>query len=351
MRAGALLLGVLYHAAHAYTAQTHVPWLVRAPDGSWLLHDLQAVSHLFRMPLFFVIAGFFARWLIERDGPAGMATHRLKRLGGPFLLFWPLLAVAGAVVVLEARGRPGVVGLAPRPGLHTMHLWFLEYLLLFCLAAATLHRVRVPGAARLRAWLFDFRFGWLVLPALLLPALGATPLAVDPPTALAPALWPFGYYGLFFLLGHQLFHHPGWPTPFAAAPVPVVLAVSLPVYLRALQTGEAGWAPRLAAAWASVALVVGALALGALVFRRTHRAVRYLADASYWIYLVHLPVVLALQVALVPLSWGPWASFAAVSAATLAFTLVTYALLVRPTPLGVLLNGRRGAARRRPPHR
>ncbi len=32
---------------------------------------------------------------------------------------------------------------------------------------------------------------------------------------------------------------------------------------------------------------------------------RYLADASYWIYLIHLPIVMALQVAVSNLDW-PW---------------------------------------------
>ena len=32
---------------------------------------------------------------------------------------------------------------------------------------------------------------------------------------------------------------------------------------------------------------------------------RYLADASYWLYLIHLPILMALQVAVSQLDW-PW---------------------------------------------
>src|SRR5690606_11719610 len=68
---------------------------------------------------------------------------------------------------------------------------------------------------------------------------------------------------------------------------------------------------------------------------------RYLADASYWIYLAHLPLVAALQVWVGhwPLHWS--IKFALVLGMSLAVLLASYHWLVRPTLLGQLLNGRR----------
>lgn len=37
---------------------------------------------------------------------------------------------------------------------------------------------------------------------------------------------------------------------------------------------------------------------------------RYLADASYWLYLIHMPIVMALQVAVSPLDWPSPIKFA-----------------------------------------
>ncbi len=73
---------------------------------------------------------------------------------------------------------------------------------------------------------------------------------------------------------------------------------------------------------------------------------RYLADASYWVYLAHLPLVAALQV------WvGHWAlpwgiKYPFVLAASLAVLFASYHWLVRPTVVGQLLNGRRHPPRR-----
>ena len=68
---------------------------------------------------------------------------------------------------------------------------------------------------------------------------------------------------------------------------------------------------------------------------------RYLADASYWLYLIHMPIVMALQVAVSQLDW-PWpVKFAAILAVALPVMLASYQLLVRYTIIGAVLNGRR----------
>ena len=75
---------------------------------------------------------------------------------------------------------------------------------------------------------------------------------------------------------------------------------------------------------------------------------RYLADASYWIYIIHLPLVMAAQVLMLdaPLPW--WGKLAAVTAGVMAVSLVSYELLIRHTFMGKGLNGRRIPWRRRP---
>ena len=40
--------------------------------------------HIFRMPIFFVMAGFFAAMLYLRRGPGGLAQNRATRIVVPF---------------------------------------------------------------------------------------------------------------------------------------------------------------------------------------------------------------------------------------------------------------------------
>jgi peptidoglycan/LPS O-acetylase OafA/YrhL len=68
---------------------------------------------------------------------------------------------------------------------------------------------------------------------------------------------------------------------------------------------------------------------------------RYLADASYWLYLIHMPIVMALQVAVSQLDWPGPVKFAIILLVALPPMLASYHLLVRFTLVGVVLNGRR----------
>jgi glucan biosynthesis protein C len=70
-------------------------------------------------------------------------------------------------------------------------------------------------------------------------------------------------------------------------------------------------------------------------------AARYLADASYWIYLVHLPIVITLAGLLAHTTLPVFVKFIVVFGGTTASCIASYRLFVRSTPIGWLLNGRR----------
>ena len=71
------------------------------------------------------------------------------------------------------------------------------------------------------------------------------------------------------------------------------------------------------------------------------RQVRYVADASYWIYILHLPLVMLAQVWVQDWSGPWWAKLAGVSFGVFGVCLLTYELLVRHSFMGKWLNGRR----------
>ena len=67
-------------------------------------------------------------------------------------------------------------------------------------------------------------------------------------------------------------------------------------------------------------------------------------QASYWIYLVHLPLVQCLQIGLGSLAWPALVKFGVVIVATFALTLASFAFVVRDTPVGAWLGARRAPA-------
>jgi hypothetical protein len=70
--------------------------------------------------------------------------------------------------------------------------------------------------------------------------------------------------------------------------------------------------------------------------------VRYLSDSSYWLYLAHLPLVVAGQIVLRGVAWPPFAKFVVLTVVSTALLLASYEWCVRRTWIGVLLNGKRG---------
>jgi fucose 4-O-acetylase-like acetyltransferase len=83
LRAFAMLLGIALHAALSFTS---TPWPVQdsRPNALWIL--FVTAIHGFRMPLFFLISGFFTAMLWRQRGKRFLLKHRFQRVFLPFLL-------------------------------------------------------------------------------------------------------------------------------------------------------------------------------------------------------------------------------------------------------------------------
>ena len=77
------------------------------------------------------------------------------------------------------------------------------------------------------------------------------------------------------------------------------------------------------------------------ILSREDRAVRYLSDASYWIYLAHLPLVIITQTVICNWVMPALVKFLLASLFVGAAMLLTYDKLVRYTFIGRFLNGNR----------
>ncbi|HRQ64038.1 MAG TPA: acyltransferase family protein [Xanthomonadaceae bacterium] len=361
LRALAMLGGVLFHAALAYSPLAH-PLFPTADRDNTVIVDLFAwFLHLFRMPLFFVVAGFFTALQVQRRGLGGMFRNRLLRIGLPFLLFVPLVHLSltwSTLHAVDTVAHPSPLlalirtlreagPLSPHPP-GTSHLWFLYYLMLFLVLLWVARSFELGGlGTRIAALHPAFFIG--VLPVLLAPALASVPAPHPAPESFLPQFWALAYYGAFFALGYLMHGHPQLISrlrPHAHA----LLAGSLLLYAvftlllahrpPELAGGRASWSIALIEGAISVWMTIVCLVFGQALLDRSHRVLRYIADASYWIYIVHLPILFAIQYRLLDAELH-WAAKLALSVSlTLAVCLLGYQLLVRPTPLARMLGGR-----------
>ncbi|MEL6538662.1 MAG: acyltransferase family protein [Bacteroidota bacterium] len=219
LRAYAMLLGIVFHAALAYSPLSHNVWLSADTQQSAMIDFFAWCVHLFRMPLFFLIAGYFAFYLIEKRGIKGMVRNRAKRILLPLLLFLPLLMAAmffvlgGAAQMVEHPG-PMLESItqimndpeaqAAQGPIRTMHLWFL-YVLLYMYALAALF-FKTKAVDSISEWMNKNPLLFLGVSPLLVSLMLITTIKPYPsPETFAPELWSLGFYGFFFLLGCCIF--------------------------------------------------------------------------------------------------------------------------------------------------
>ncbi|WP_082567736.1 ATP-binding cassette domain-containing protein [Pelomonas sp. Root1217] len=372
VRSFALLLGVAFHAMLSFIpGMPPGLWAMNDNSPSAFLADASFVAHSFRMTLFFFIAGYFARLLHQRLGTAGFWGHRGKRVAVPLVVGWPLLFVA--IIAVWGWGMQKVFhGAPPAPpempkalgALPLFHLWFL-YQLLWLYAGALLVRsvvARLDRQQRLRGLVDRLTTGALRWPAgalLLGLPLASSLLALPmwmpwagiptPDQSLIPQLPATVGYGTALAFGWLVQRAPGALAALRERWLPhLALALaSSAVCLYVLKTQPVFGMPDqpkliftlafVASAWCWSFAITGA----ALRFLSAHSpALRYVADASYWIYLAHLPVVAALQVWVGdwPLHWSLKYPF--IVATSLALLFLSYHWGVRSTVIGKLLNGR-----------
>ncbi|MBL8517043.1 MAG: acyltransferase family protein [Betaproteobacteria bacterium] len=366
LRALAMLAGVAFHAGLAYSILMRPYWPTADVNPSRIVDVVAWFSHLFRMPLFFLVGGFFAAMLVQERGVGGMLGNRLARILLPFVLFWPILHLAMGWLITTAMTHldtlPPLLMVvkkwmsgpnAPAAPPTLMHLWFLPYLMCFCILVWVVKALEIRWPSRADALLRPavLSAGW---PLLLMAPLFAVPAPMPAPESFFPQWWALMFFGLYFALGYRLFHAPALLDKLAPA-APWLLAAALLAYavffeLLSLKSPPPStpWLQLVKAAlqaFIGVWMTLCCLVYGKRWLNRGNRVLRYVAESSYWVYIIHLPVLFAVQFLVLPVQAHWTLKFLLSLSATLFIALVSYQVLVRHTVVGRLLNGRRGRER------
>jgi glucan biosynthesis protein C len=357
LRAGAAIAVVLLHAAMPYMAHPlpAVKWAVTENTRSETIDFLGWGINSFIMPLFFLLSGFLTSQASKRRTTRELLIARGKRLGAAFavgcvlilpldLYIWVLgFVVQGEAPIAKLRSlkiegelRQYLSGVA--------HLWYLQ-----CLATLTLVACVAKLISPIRAR--QVPISWVLLLAAVFSAFA---LRSEPEILLGfrnhwfPSSLKLLFYFGFFAIGwrfansEEACRRGAWPLALSAAAI-LLFVCLLPEIQQHVASPVSGL--RLTMLAVTFVLVGGSAAIG--VFARCAGgfrspppiAIRYVASASLWIYLLHHPSVALVQVDLVHVQISPELKTLIAFIVGLAFPLLTYRVLVQKTVLGRLLEG------------
>ncbi len=163
---------------------------------------------------------------------------------------------------------------------------------------------------------------------------------------LIPNWTKLGYYGIFFAYGVCCFGSKVftggtgkfWPLSFLSALVIFAGALTCMYYK------EWDWSYKvltLCSACFVWLMIFGCIGLFRKFFSTKMPKVRYLSDSTYWLYIIHLPIVQILQAVFSNWQIPSGLKFILITILTTTTILLSYTYLVRYTWVGTMLNGKR----------
>ena len=375
LRAMAMLLGIVLHAALPYIPNIQEFWPADK-SSSHVINTVFQFIHIWRMPLFFILAGFFANLVVSKKSWESWWGNRFLRIGLPMVVFAPLMSLT--LPWIFKYGETGEFVFFSSGEGQPFHLWFLWHLMIFVVFTiifrlSYLFAIRVLNglnrvglsfiskASRkfksvLSTILFRSRFPILfiiVCSVINMPTRGE--LIVNPIAS-----------GLYFAIGYSLYRNSSlfmflkthWRYYFLAGIIGFTLYMSLniaestklatDIYSDDItSTVEKDFSELLGLLQYLLKIICGVLFSYAFIglsekrFGSDNAKLRFISDGAYWIYLIHLPIVTLVTFFMFNLQMPVDIKFLIAIVITSVICLGTYKYCVRSTPIGILLNGRR----------
>ena len=337
-----MLLGVLLHAVVIY---------LEPEDGSdpavWV-GVLFIWIHNWRMPLFFMLAGFFAALSLDRKKASSFSWDRIYRIGFPIILWW----VVVAPMTLWSALRDGT----ELPTLD--HLWFLYYLLLMYAVAVTIR----PFIPQYMIAILDLsmRSRWTLL-LWAIPITAFSVLGRDNglfnvhPEFIGEIEFGFFLFSLtFFCLGWRLFYHQSLFIALAKLRWSIAaLSIAVVALLAALATwlaleeelsslGALWWVNGLSSC-TTLLTILGLMGLCLKLIKAPSKRLSFWVEVSYPIYFFHALVVFSLGDVFLNESWPAFGAIFVNTVASTAISILLYFIFIRYTPLGWMFLGYKNA--------
>ena len=361
LRAIMMLLGLVLHSAVTYGVYENSAWSLKDSITHVSNDYIVNFIHTFRMQIFFLVAGFFGSMLFYERKVFKMIKNRVVRIVFPFILFtvllWPTVFFSFGYTKLVFEGNVNaletIISFFSNPFVlipqHTFHLWFLYYLVLITGVSVILALV-LQKFPRLTNYI-SCVFNWIIsrpsfriivfasISSIFYSVIGSW--SVGPSISFFPNFNTFSYYFIFYIVGWILFKskhllYTFMKNDWLFTILGVILfsfyffVTDIAYIFHIIIKSTIVWL-----------FIFGIIGLFMRYANYYSPIMRYISDASYWVYLVHLPLTAIIPALISDLIMPATLKFILVLIITSFLCFLSYHYFVRGTVIGKFLNGRK----------
>lgn len=311
-------------------------WLFKDDSTNIVFDGLLGFIHTFRHPAFFVISGFVTYKMFQKYSVKEVINKRFKRLFIPMLITIILMAPVVQILLALIMGQSDVYSLAvifpPTTdqsfSISTIYVWFLYYLLLFSAVHIVLEKL---GLSRFlerikigKNWFFT------TLLILLLAIMGCLSAwnenSLFGQYYLLPELGSVAGYFAFYLFGVFLSSRKNSLSEIKKHGLLFVLLGTMTFVIYSLVgmgvLAEGGTTMKfnltlmICSSLATVFYSFGFLGLALKYYKKPIGIITYVSRSSYFLYLIHFPILLVFLRFSVLQDWNVFVKFLFILIAT-----------------------------------
>ncbi len=338
-------LGVVIHSAQVYGLDS---WRIHSPITSSFFDNVIELIHLFRMPAFYVISGFFVMMLIQRYPRKSFYGNRLVRLGVPLIFcgfflnsFNHLLSYDNLSKGIHAFNLAYWLG-----GGWLGHLWFLGNLLIYIFILRELTGAFPVFVKSCKDLYLRPLYVYILIPVFIFLLLRLSWRLPSPPFGDAWIFISMGelfFYAPYFLLGAYFYLNQRSFDLFINS-----LGFSISGIILYFIFHKNSHETLLNEYISEILYTLSAISSVSLIFfifkkyfNKDLKIIRELSDSSYTVYLVHPPILLLIASLLIKTNMNIYSQFLILSISVWVLSYLCHYLLVKKIKLvRFLLNGK-----------
>ena len=337
LRVYLLFLGFVFHSLLSYIdTPIYNLWPYKDEVHVILFDGIAALIHSFRTPTFFFISGYFADKMFHNKNLYKVFKKRIARLGIPFIIAmlfcFPIVNIGFSLSnginnifsidfiypKLESKGSR----------MHPSYLWFLYYLIIFSLIHLSIVRLKIT-------LFFKHMSAFLIVICMIV--ILTLILFFDHQNELNgsysffPKLTSVLGFFLFYLSGIVFSRNIQFLTAIARNSIRIsflgaiifsgyIYLVSInPIYVA--NSNDINLKIQCLYSLLSVILTISTIGLFVRFYKKSSSWINYFSDSSYFIYLIHLPIIIIAVAFLSSFSFSSGIKFVIVLTVSIAVSL------------------------------